>query len=172
MELLILSDSHGHPADVAAIIRRTRPDGILHAGDGLRDLTSCDFDGLLWVVRGNCDLALTPLIVRGTSIEPAEEELFCIEGKRILLMHGHRYGVKSALGNAIRRAIGCEADALIFGHTHTPLELYLTPEHPYGSLCVPKPLSVFNPGSLGSYPGSFGTLTIRNGQMLFGHGRV
>ena len=57
MTLLILSDSHGRPDRVAEAIRRVRPDGILFAGDGLRDLSYCDppVSGScpLWAVKGN-----------------------------------------------------------------------------------------------------------------------
>ncbi|MBQ9152082.1 MAG: metallophosphoesterase family protein [Clostridia bacterium] len=175
MTLLILSDSHGRPDHVAEVIRRTRPDGILFAGDGLRDLSydlpapagACP----LWAVRGNCDWMTAPLVIGGAVIEPSDEELVTVEGIRILLMHGHKYGVKSGLGTAIAHAVRCDADVLVFGHTHTPIELHLSPDRTY-DFPVTKPLTVFNPGSLGDRNASFGTLTIRNGQMLFGHGEL
>lgn len=172
MNLLILSDSHGHPDRIAEVIRRTRPDGILFAGDGLRDLTYCDLPCPLWAVKGNCDWLTAPLIIGGATAEPTDEELILLEGQRILLMHGHRYGVKGGLGSAVSRAILREADALIFGHTHIPLELHLSPDRDLDGLSVRKPLTVFNPGSLGDRAPSFGTLTIRGGQMLFGHGEL
>lgn len=169
MTLLILSDSHGRHDAVAEAIRRVRPDGILFAGDGLRDLTYIDLPCPLWAVRGNCDWSTVPLLVGGQTVVPTEEELITLDGRRILLMHGHRYEVKGGLGLAIARATQRKADALIIGHTHKPLELHLSPgrDDPYG---VPMPLTVFNPGSIGGRDGSFGTLTIRGGQMLFGHG--
>ena len=171
MTLLILSDSHGHADRVKEVIRRVRPDGILFAGDGLRDLSYCDLPCPLWAVRGNCDWIASPLIVNGSVLDTEEETLVTLEGIRILLIHGHRYGVKSGPGAAIRRAIALKADVLIFGHTHLPLELHLSPDtsSDYG---VPAPLTVFNPGSLGDRSASFGTLTIRGGQLLFGHGEL
>ncbi len=170
MTLLILSDSHGRPDRVSEAITRVRPDGILFAGDGLRDLTYCDLPASLWAVAGNCDWGTSPLIIRGTPFEPEAEELVTVEGIRILLMHGHRYGVKGGLGQAIARAAQRDADVLIFGHTHVPLELHLSPDDGRSDFSVTKPLAVFNPGSLGDRDASFGTLTIRKGQLLFGHG--
>ena len=171
MTLLILSDSHGHPDRISEAIRRVRPDGILFAGDGLRDLTYCDIPCPLWVARGNCDRTAFPLIVGGELLEAEEEMLVTVEGVRILLTHGHRYGVKSSLGAAVARASLLQADALVYGHTHLPVELHLSPERPadYG---VSAPLTVFNPGSIGDPSASFGTLTIRNGRLLFGHGEL
>lgn len=171
MTLLILSDSHGSPDRVAEAIRRVKPDGILFAGDGLRDLTHCHIPCPLWAVRGNCDWLTSPLILDGSVLEPEEEELIVLDGLRILLLHGHKYAVKGGLGTAIRHAAQQEADALIFGHTHIPLELHLSPDGDCG-FTVNRPLTVFNPGSLGDRSASFGTLTIRDGRPLFGHGYI
>ncbi len=176
MTLLILSDSHGRPDYVAEAIRRTCPDGILFAGDGLRDLAYCDLSTALeacplWAVKGNCDWMMTPLIIGGSALEPNDEELITVAGIRILLMHGHKYGVKGGLGTAVAHAVKRDADVLVFGHTHTPIELHLSPDRTY-DFSVTKPLTVFNPGSLGDRSPSFGTLTIRDGRMLFGHGEL
>ena len=173
MTLLILSDSHGRPDRVTEAIRRVRPDGILFAGDGLRDLSSLPDNPpcLLWAVKGNCDWMMSPVILGNTALEAEDEELITVEGIRILLMHGHTYGVKGGLGRAIAHAIAQDADVLIFGHTHTPVELHLSPDNTF-AFSVQKPLTVFNPGSLGDRDASFGTLTIQKGQMLFGHGEL
>lgn len=171
MTLLIVSDTHGRPDLLTEAIRRTRPDGILFAGDGLRDLTRAELPCPLWAVRGNCDWMQSPCIVGGVTLEAEDEELITLQGLRILLTHGHRYGVKGGLGTAVARAVQLDADALIFGHTHIPLELHLSPEET-GTLSVTKPLTVFNPGSLGERPHTFGTLTLRGGQPLFGHGEL
>lgn len=177
MTYLILSDSHGRPDRIGEAIRRVRPDGILFAGDGLRDLSYCELPAHLgayplWAVRGNCDWLTSPVIVGGCPLEPEDEELITLEGVRILLMHGHRYGVKGGFGSAISRAIQRSADLLIFGHTHIPLELHLSPDGRRSDFSVQKPLTVFNPGSLGDRRASFGTLTVQGGQMLLGHGEL
>lgn len=172
MTLLILSDSHGRPDRIREAVQRVRPDGILFAGDGLRDLASCDLSSApLWAVRGNCDWLSSPVIVNGSLLEPEDEELITLDGFRILLIHGHKQGVKSGLATAAAHALRRDADILIFGHTHLPLELHLSPEHADG-LAVTKPLTLFNPGSLGDCGASFGTLTLQNGCPLFGHGSL
>ncbi len=171
MSLLVLSDSHGHPDRVREVIHRVRPDGILFAGDGVRDLTYCNLPCPLWAVRGNCDWLTSPLILDGEALSPADEELITLEGVRILLMHGHQYGVKGGPGAAIAHAIQRDADVLIFGHTHIPLELHLSSDRA-DEYAVSKPLSVLNPGSLGDRTASFATLTIRGGRVLIGHGEL
>ena len=171
MTLLILSDTHGHPDRIREVIARVRPDGILFAGDGLRDLTYCDLPCPLWAVRGNCDWLISPVIVDGDPLNPDDEELLTIEGVRILLTHGHKHGVKGGLGTVIAHAAAKEADVLVFGHTHIPLELHVSPDSVDG-YATTKPLTVLNPGSLGDYTPSFATLTIRNGRVLAGHGEL
>ena len=171
MTLLVLSDSHGRPDHVEEAIRRVRPDGILFAGDGLRDLTRTDIPCPLWAVAGNCDWSPT-LIVGGRTLEATDEELITVEGVRILLMHGHKYGVKGGLLPAVYRAMEQNAHILVFGHTHIPLEHHLLPDDQRSLLPVSEPLTLFNPGSIGSSDASFGTITIRNGQVLCGHGTL
>ncbi len=171
--LLILSDSHGHPDRISEAIRRTRPAGILFAGDGLRDLSLVAVDCPLWAVRGNCDWMSAPLILGGGLCEPPEEELLLWEGLRILLCHGHRYGVKSGLSTVIAHAAARGADILVFGHTHHPAEHRVPAGAVHGGVSLPKPLLVFNPGSLGeACEPTFGTLTVRGSVPLFGHGRL
>ena len=175
--LCILSDSHGHPDAIAQVLRRTRPDGILFAGDGLRDLSHIDTAGTpLWAVRGNCDWMSSPLLIGGSLCEPPEEELLMWEGLRILLCHGHRLGVKSGLAIAAAHAATRGADVLVFGHTHTPLEQRIPAGETVGGVLLEKDLYLFNPGSIGhGLDPTFGTLTVRDGvpcQHLFGHGKL
>jgi putative phosphoesterase len=59
--------------------------------------------------------------------------------KKILLTHGHFYGVKNGLNRLINKAKQLEVNAVFFGHTHIPKELYHE-----------KTLFI-NPGSIG-YP--------------------
>ena len=172
MTLLVLSDSHGRPDHIEEAIRRARPDGILFAGDGLRDLSRVEITAPLWAVAGNCDWLTSPVIVNGQTLETDTEELISVEGVRILLMHGHRYDVKSGPTRAIYRAMELAADVLVYGHTHVPVDSCLRPGDPRLDLNLPKPLILFNPGSIGGRDGSFGTITIRGGQVLCGHGTI
>ena len=95
-------------------------------------------------VPGNCDF------------RPMEstEELLCIQGMRILLCHGHTYGVKQSLLRAGYRAQEADLDLFLFGHTHMPL--------------VDKQGKTWfvNPGSIGDYFRPFyAVVTIENGKI-------
>ena len=128
-------------------VELTRPDLILHRGDGWRDgeqLRARFPDIPLEQVPGNCDLRPG---------EPAER-LLVLEGKRILLCHGHTYGVKTSLLAAGFAAEEQQLDLFLFGHTHRPLvdrrgrTLFL------------------NPGSIGdSTRPSYAVVTIQGGQL-------
>ena len=168
-ELLIISDTHGKSDLVEKAVRLTRPHLTLFCGDGLRDLAFLPSLGPLYAVRGNCDFWNL------TDLGDVEETMTLTpDGFKILLTHGHRFGVKSGLGALIAKAVREEADAVLFGHTHEPLEWTLLPEQGkqrFG-LRLTKPLHIFNPGSLGYEPHSFGRLTLKNGVPLFSHGQL
>ena len=145
MKLLIFSDSHGNLANMVHAAEQEAPDLLLHLGDGWYDAQRlhAQFPELpLYQVPGNCDYQPT---------EPAER-LLTLAGKRILLCHGHTYGVKQSLLQAGFAAEAQQLDLFLFGHTHKPL--------------IDRRGSAFflNPGSIG-YGGrpSYGTVTIENG---------
>ena len=168
-EVLILSDSHGKSNAIAQAVSLARPHLILFCGDGLRDFTELDLPCPLYAVRGNCDVFHVPALG-----DVEEETVMNLDGLRLLLCHGHRYGVKGGLGTILGKALREDVDAVIFGHTHEPLELTLSPQHAnerFG-IHLNRPLHLFNPGSIGYAPHSFGTLTIRRGVPLFGHGQL
>jgi putative phosphoesterase len=83
---------------------------LIHLGDGGDDaeLLAHALDVTVIHVAGNCDTG---------SASPRELVWEC-EGKRLLLVHGDAYRVKSGLTRLERRAIEAEADAVLFGHTH------------------------------------------------------
>ncbi len=168
-DILILSDTHGKGDLIEKASKLTRPHLILFCGDGLRDFDDGDHLCPIYAVRGNCDYFYVP---RMGDID--DTLTLNVDGVKLFVTHGHRYGVKSGLGALIAQAAKEDADAAIFGHTHEPLETTLLPEHAnkhYG-ICLHKPLHLFNPGTLGYRPHSFGTLTIQNGVSLFGHGQL
>lgn len=147
MKILVLSDSHGNCANMVQAVEREQPDMIFHLGDCWRDAERLhnDFPEIpLEQVPGNCDFR---------SQEPAERLLFLRE-QRILLCHGHTYGVKQSLLTAGYAAEEQELDLFLFGHTHRPLvdrrgkTLFL------------------NPGSIGeSTRPTYGVVTIENGRL-------
>jgi len=161
MEILIASDSHGRESNIRKLLQ-SHPNAamLLFCGDGLRDLAQLEeeFPGIaFFAVRGNCDLLMAD--------DTPTERLLTVGTFRILMMHGHLFGVKGGLGSAISYAKKQQADILLFGHTHEPYEENLSFES--------QKLSVFNPGSIGKRDcGAFfyGVLEIRNNGFLLSHG--
>ena len=146
MKILVLSDSHGNLVNMIRAVERESPRMIFHLGDCWRDgqklhgrFPRIPFEQ----VPGNCDFH---------SQEPAER-LVVVEGRRILLCHGHTLGVKSSLISAGYAAEEQDLDALLFGHTHRPLvdrrgkALFL------------------NPGSIGDFNPFYGLLTVEDGKV-------
>ncbi len=147
MKILVLSDSHGAMEPMERAVERTDPRMIFHLGDCWRDAERLQerFPRIpLQQVPGNCDFR---------SQEPAER-LLCIENFRILLCHGHTYGVKQSLTAAGFAAEEKDLDLFLFGHTHRPLvdrrgkTLFL------------------NPGSIGDWRRpTYGLVTIAGGKL-------
>lgn len=171
MNFLIVSDSHGNTSGFSEVLRRRRgrDDALLFLGDGCKDaeLLASEYSDLcLFCVVGNCDFS------DFLSQNKREDELLLtFDGFKILMIHGHKFGVTaSSVSRAAEYARQKGADVLLFGHTHVKYEKYLPPEKDGD-----KPLWVFNPGSI-SRPrdrsASFGTLEIKNGTPLFGHGLI
>lgn len=165
MELLVFSDSHGSLEEMkrALALCRTKPDGILHLGDGVASLDQLSLDGIFtYGVRGNCDF-----------FDPRPEEIVMSLGGHVLLMtHGHRYGVKGGLGALIAHAVEVHADVVLFGHTHRMTEQYLPRGSAYSGGSLPKELYLLNPGSIGSGEHSFGRLLLKKDTVLFSTGLV
>ena len=154
MKLLVLSDSHGNLSHMEEAVLRVRPRMILHLGDCWRDgekLRDLFPDIPFHQVPGNCDYRPD---------EPAERLLF-LEDKRVLMCHGHTYGVKQSLISAGFAAEEQNLDLFLFGHTHRR-ELVRG---------VGTAATVFNPGSLRD-GGSYGVITIENGKCSFTWKRV
>lgn len=159
MEYLVFSDSHGHSSSMQSILAaHPGAKGVFFCGDGLRDLIGLEaaFPGVpVYAVRGNCDF--------GAAADGVPtERLLCFEGVRILLLHGHLYGVKSGLGVALSHAAEAGADILLYGHTHSPAEKTEQVGEKY--------ITLANPGSIGRAPDGkihYGVLTLQNGQYLF-----
>ena len=170
MNFLILSDSHRNRRNVEEAVRRSRNiDAILFLGDGLGDLGyESSFMSLpVFSVRGNCDAFF---------LGDAEDEcILHFEEYTVMMMHGHRYGVKGSLSAAASHAANAGADVLLFGHTHIPTEKYFAANEELCGKILEKPLYVFNPGSIGTTSDgdySFGTMTLDKKGILFGHGKL
>ena len=147
MKILVLSDSHGNLTNMELAVERTNPSLIFHLGDCWRDgerLHEQFPDIPLEQVPGNCDC------------RPGElaEKLLILREKRILLCHGHTYGVKQSLLNAGYAAEEQALDLFLFGHTHRPL------------VDMRGRTLFLNPGSIGDYARPFyGVVTIETGRL-------
>ncbi|MBQ8410034.1 MAG: YfcE family phosphodiesterase [Clostridia bacterium] len=171
MDILVFSDSHGRTSKLLEAFERQvkRPDAIVFLGDGLRDVAYCDFGDIpLYAVCGNCDFYSVYGGVRGE-----DEILITLGGKRIMMTHGHDYGVKSSLGRLVASAVRKDADIVLFGHTHMPLEKHLPAGESEFGITLEKPLDLFNPGSIGGYDSDFGCVTINGqGRVMLSHGTL
>lgn len=147
MKIVVFSDSHRDISNMAEIIRQEQPDLVLHLGDLCEDIE--EIQGMfpllaLQNVCGNCD---------GFTDTP-EQRVLQVPGARILMMHGHRYGVKQTYRPAIAAARELHADILLFGHTHLPYCENL------------DGLWVLNPGSCQGHRGTYGRIFLENGKIL------
>jgi putative phosphoesterase len=103
---------------MAAIAELVRPDFVMHLGDHAFDL-----EQLAELLK----LRLPTTICTGVTgndfydvSEQPERQLLTLCGNKFFLIHGHQYGVKRSLDSIIYAAQECEADILLFGHTHVP----------------------------------------------------
>lgn len=147
MKILVLSDSHGNMDNMVQAVEREQPAMIFHLGDCWRDgmrlhkwFPELPFEQ----VPGNCDFR---------SLEAAEKLLF-LGDKRVLLCHGHTYGVKQSLTAAGLAAEEQNLDLFLFGHTHRPL------------VDMRGKTLFLNPGSIGDYARpTYGVVTLENGKL-------
>lgn len=157
MRILVISDTHGNLRPLRALADGGPYDYLLHAGDYLADLAPCaDLAGVpperCRGVAGNCDYP----------VEQPAEAVLELGGARILLAHGHQYGVKRDVQRIYYRAAELGCQAAVFGHSHVPL-------------CAREGgILLFNPGSPGrprlpGAPGSYGLLTVADGQVTGQH---
>ncbi|MCD8077313.1 MAG: metallophosphoesterase [Lachnospiraceae bacterium] len=146
MKILVVSDTHGQLHHFQTVLKRVAPvDRILHLGDVegdeeiLRGTVGCP----ILFVAGNCDRL---------SREPWERVVE-LSGHRILMTHGHRYGVQRGLARLNASAEEAQADVVLYGHTHIPDLSYV------GERAFLNPGSLSRPRQEGHRP-SFAILEI------------
>jgi putative phosphoesterase len=146
-----------------------KPDAVIFLGDGLRDFSYCEFDGVtLFAVNGNCDC-----FGEYGSLQPLPELEITLGGKKIFAAHGHKYNVKFGYEAIVAEGARRGADIVLFGHTHNAHAEYLPAgETDYG-VTLEKPMYLMNPGSIGEYYPSFGCIEINKaGQVILSHGNL
>lgn len=113
MQIGIVSDTHGAADLLLPYLERQGIEHLFFAGDFYQDgeylanKLHVSWDG----VAGNCDFGS----------ESVREKLMKYQGHRILLTHGHKYGVKRDMQRLLYRAQELQANLVVFGHTHVPL---------------------------------------------------
>lgn len=123
MRIAIFSDTHGNRKDMREALARFAPlELIVHLGDGVRDgievarEAAIPFRGVCGNEDYGADLPVTDLVE--------------VEGRRLLLTHGHHmninpYHPKEVWRRDLREmavwAKGKGAEALLFGHAHVPV---------------------------------------------------
>ena len=151
MKILVLSDSHAARSFMCLCVERLCPDAVIHLGDYYDDgqvLAERYPHIRLYQVPGNCDKYRTPPYVPDILIER-------IGGVNLYMTHGHRHHVKAGNGNLRAAARLCNADAVLFGNTHQP-ECFREDTGMW----------VLNPGTCGSYGGSCGLITVKDGAIV------
>lgn len=114
MRIGVVGDIHGNYSGLKkALTQMGAVDHLLFTGDGIREIKRLQEESGIFVrgVRGNCDFLS----------DYPDEDMFTLEGNRILLTHGHHYGVKNGLTRIGLAAREKEVKLVVFGHTHLPV---------------------------------------------------
>ena len=162
MKLIVISDTHGRADTYIERVLRLHEDrdAVLFLGDGIRDFLGLEI-GNLFAVRGNCDIYCPD--------DVPTERILTFDGVRILMMHGHTHSVKSGTARLLAYARARGVGAVLYGHTHEPLERYVRADD------EERGIYLFNPGSLGEPRGgapSYGVIEIKKGQLLLSLGHL
>ena len=83
-------------------------DYVFFLGDGLINVKEVGYNDNFHGVRGNCDY--TDFF--------EDEEIIQVENLKILITHGHKYGVKSDTFSLVSRAHELNCNVVFYGHTH------------------------------------------------------
>lgn len=142
MRILVVSDTHGNDANLRrALLAQPKAELVIHLGDGegeMERLRHSFPEKMCLQVRGNCDW--------GSALPTVGE--YTAEGVKIFYTHGHLYGVKSGLYQAVCAARERKAQVLLFGHTHNACTDY------------EEGLHLMNPGSLSGWQPTYGILDL------------
>ena len=108
MKLLVISDTHGDTQTMEKVMQHHPDvDTVIHCGDS--ELSASYFKSkTIHIVRGNCDF----------DDKYVDEDIFEIANEKILVVHGHKYNVKSTLMPLNYRAQEVQASVVCFGHSH------------------------------------------------------
>ena len=131
MKILIISDTHRkHKLILTAIGMEAPFDALIHCGDIEGDINAIltDPDYPVTVVRGNMD--------NSPWLSYENDEIVEVKGHKILVTHGHTYGVNWGLKDLKAAAKDSGCDIVCYGHLHVP------------EILKEEDLLIINPGSL------------------------
>ena len=114
MKILVVSDTHGRDERLEMAVEIEQPfDYLIHCGDveGREIFIEALVECPCTIVAGNNDFF---------SDLPREEEIV-LEGHRIMVTHGHNYGVSMDLYGISEEAADRNCKIVFFGHTHKPV---------------------------------------------------
>ena len=148
-KILVLSDSHSYFDEALKIFEKEKPDIVIAAGDGIKDIDELSYvhpEAKYYMVKGNCDFF---------DRSHNEEKLFEIDGIKIFLTHGHLYSVKRSLSSIKEIGKKSNASLIVFGHTHKP---YIEKD---------GDMTLFNPGA--TEDGRYGIIILEKGNIELIH---
>lgn len=149
MKVLVVSDSHGDNNSVSRIVGdNLDAKVIIHLGDGEQDMEGVHLlnnQANIIAVRGNCDMA---------SLLPVDC-VRVIKRHTFYCTHGFTQQVKQGTTELLKTAKKYNADIVLYGHTHLPVNKQECGVH------------LFNPGSLKN--GFYGIINIDDKDVEFKH---
>ena len=151
MKILVLSDSHSGLRFMRQAVAAVKPDVLIHLGDHFDDgqvIAQENPHITVHQVPGNCD---------SFRCDPSVPKTLCYDvgGIRMLMTHGHLYGVKTSRGRLEAEGRAMKAAAVLYGHTH---EADCRQDE--------DGMWILNPGSCGSFGGSVGLIETRDGVIV------
>lgn len=161
--ILAVSDSHENPSIIKKILEEfsERSDVFVFSGDGAQDITDIldslkkdkklakNFPPVAVIAGGNGDDSSYPVSFNPTKEKISKDEFilqiprtvnFTAAGKKILVTHGHIFGVYYGMSEIEKQASLDKADVVIYGHSHiaskseTPSVTFINP----GSCTLPR----------------------------------
>ncbi len=141
---IVLSDTHGDVFTIKKLREiMCETDYVFHLGDCTADIAQfkTEFPQKVMTVLGNCD--------GGSGYKTCE-----IEGVKIMLTHGHDFGVKSGLTRLNYFAEELGAKVVFYGHTHMR------------NLTTADGKTFVNPGTLKGFDKSYAYAVFNNGKCV------
>ena len=116
MKILVLSDTHGYLSNARDVLNRIGKymSSVIHLGDhayDAEDLQTEYPDLPFYIVKGNNDFGS----------KAPNKLMLTMHGKKLLLTHGHTHQVYWNYDTISYWAEQEDADIVLFGHTHSPV---------------------------------------------------